>query len=193
MRFFISGPRLFSGLIRPGVSFGLPRYASAQRNAAAALGEYIYVIENQHGHVKIGISSNPSARLANLQTGSPVPISIAFKIFAGDRAFDIEQEAHIILASRRLEGEWFAASKDAAIASVYAAAARLSLPIGKDAAVQGASMERRIAGVVLTAAILFVVLSGMSGLPVEINRVVAAAVVAVLLFRRLVVRRPTAL
>jgi T5orf172 domain len=185
MRFFISGPRLFGGILRPGISFGMPRYASTRSNAAAIGGEYVYVVENRYsGHNKIGYSVDPQGNLKSLQRGSSVPLSLAFHIFAADRAFDVEQEAHAILDRRRLEGEWFDVSKDAAIASIYAAAARLNVPVGEDAMLKDISMERKIIAIVITAVITFVALSAMRGLPVEINQAIVGVTVAALLFRR---------
>ena len=89
------------------------------------------MIEGSHGAVKIGISSNPEKRRAELQTGAPHHLFLAFSIYAGDAAFDVEQEAHYILSAHRMPGEWFAVSKEMAIAAVYGAAARLSVTLGE--------------------------------------------------------------
>lgn len=185
MRFWLSGPRI--GFIRPGISFNLRprRYASAQRNAAAAFGEFVYVVENQqNGHNKIGYSGDPKGNLASLQRGSSVPLSLAFTIFAADRAFDVEQEAHAILDRERLEGEWFSVPREAAIAAVYAAAARLKVPLGDDVPTEGVSMERKIVGIAMTAVILFGAYAVSSGLPMKANRWILGAVIVVLLWRR---------
>jgi hypothetical protein len=40
-------------------------------------GSFIYVIRADNGLLKIGISTNPSARLAQLRTASAVPLTIA--------------------------------------------------------------------------------------------------------------------
>ena len=129
-RLWFSGPRM--GPIRPGVSFGLgPRRTSRQSDAAPIAGQSVYVIEGSHGAVKIGISSDPESRRATLQTGAPHHLFLAFAIYAGENAFDVEQEAHAILAAHRMPGEWFAVSKEMAIAAVYGAASRLGVPLGE--------------------------------------------------------------
>ena len=122
------------GPIRPGISFGLGprRQPPRQRQPTPASGQCVYVIEGSHGAVKIGISSDPEKRRATLQTGTPHHLFLAFSIYAGDAAFDVEQEAHAILAAHRMPGEWFAVSKELAIATVYGAAARLGVSLGDE-------------------------------------------------------------
>lgn len=131
-RIWFSGPRM--GPIRPGISFGLgPRPKQPrQRETAPASGQCVYVIEGSHGAIKIGISSDPEKRRATLQTGAPHHLFLAFAIYAGDAAFDVEQEAHAILDAHRMPGEWFAVSKELAIATVYGAAARLGVSLGDE-------------------------------------------------------------
>jgi hypothetical protein len=123
MRFFIFGPRMFGGLFRPAVSLG-----GSQQNRAPEPGrsvqDFVYVIAGDHGLTKIGISNDPAARLASLQTGSPFHLRIAHVAPAGGHAFEIEQEAHAILADKRQSGEWFRVSPEIAIAAVYGASAR---------------------------------------------------------------------
>lgn len=126
MRLWFSGSRLL-GVVRPGVSFTL---RGGMFRAQPRAGDFVYVIEGEHGHVKIGVSRDPVARLATLQTGSSVPIGLAWREFAGDRAFEIEQEAHAMLARHRLAGEWFDVPREAAIGAVYGAAYRLGAPLG---------------------------------------------------------------
>lgn len=126
MRIWISGPRIFGGLLRPGIGFSLPPWRSA---SAAALGDSCYVIQGAHGLCKIGMSANPAARLATLQTGSPHRLWLAFQAPAGGHALEIEQEAHSILSAHRAGGEWFLASPEMAIAAIYAASARLGYPL----------------------------------------------------------------
>ena len=127
-RIWFSGPRM--GPIRPGVSFGLGPRKKPPRQQFVATGQSVYVIEGSHGAVKIGISSDPENRRATLQTGAPHHLFLAFAIYAGDAAFDVEQEAHAILAAHRMPGEWFAVSKEMAIAAVYGAASRLGVALG---------------------------------------------------------------
>lgn len=71
---------------------------------------FIYAIREQDtGHIKLGISRDPSARLAQLQTGNSsklqlVAVRPAVSRFADERAVHADAEAH------RLRGEWFTAS-----------------------------------------------------------------------------------
>ena len=69
----------------------------------------LYVIsERPSGPVKIGISRAPLARINELQTGNPNPLSLMHQ-WALDRSIAIswERQIHIDLAEWRLEGEWF--------------------------------------------------------------------------------------
>jgi hypothetical protein len=147
MRFWLSGPRILG--IRPGISFRpdeLLRKPSPRRQLQ---GSFIYVIRGDHGLLKIGISSNPSARLAQLQTASAVPLAIAYVGALRCSGYAVEAEAHRTLAPYRaagyryspsnkaimrrcsadvfvsLGGEWFDCPVDMAVAAIAAAAYRL--------------------------------------------------------------------
>ncbi|WLA80334.1 GIY-YIG nuclease family protein [Bradyrhizobium elkanii] len=68
-------------------------------------GKYVYfVTAGSVGSVKIGVSKNPWARVAELQTGYPDKLSIAatFKTRATS-----EVDLHDLLADFRRQGEWF--------------------------------------------------------------------------------------
>ena len=128
MRFYFSGPRI--GLVRPGVSFNARR----ERRSAyrpEALGDYVYVIQGEHGHAKIGVSADPGSRLAALQTGSSCPLSIVWCSRVAGDAYAVEQEAHAMLAAHRLAGEWFDINPEGAIGAIYGAAYRLNIPLGE--------------------------------------------------------------
>lgn len=142
MRFFFTGPRIFG--IRPGVSFGAgdlrggsaPRSArSGWRHASdlnlsapvpkAETGGFVYVVRGDHNLIKIGVSTNPNARLATLRTASPFPISFAYVCAVqgpATEAYAIEADAHALLARQRLAGEWFDISPDMAVGAIAAAA-----------------------------------------------------------------------
>jgi hypothetical protein len=73
MRFWLSGPRFLG--IRPGISFALSeltrRRPSPRRLQSRQLsGSFIYIVQADDGLVKVGISGNPNARLAQLQRAS---------------------------------------------------------------------------------------------------------------------------
>lgn len=127
MRVWLSGPRLFNGLLRPGVSFDLRGRRAVSRAPGAS--DFVYVIGSAQGRVKIGMSTDPVARLATLQTASPDRLWLALAAPAYGNAYAIEQEAHAILAAHRLAGEWFTAPPEMAIAAVYGAAGRLGVSL----------------------------------------------------------------
>lgn len=128
MRIWLSGPRIFGGLIRPGVSFNAGGLFRARPSAAISQ-DYVYVIAGEHGLTKVGISRDPSARLATLQTGSPFRLRIAHIAPANGRALEVEREAHAILQNCRQSGEWFLTSPEMAIAAVYAASERAGVSL----------------------------------------------------------------
>jgi hypothetical protein len=151
MRFFFSGPRIFG--IRPGVSFSAadfkeaPSAARARAPSGEVQGSFVYVVRGDHNLVKIGVSSNPSARLAQLRTGSPFPISFAFIAATPGDGFDIERAAHQMLARQRLNGEWFDVAPEMAIAAVNAAAARIGAPLQSvDLATADLALKLAVAG-----------------------------------------------
>ena len=123
MRFWISGPRLLGGLIRPGVSFGPSDFRRA-RPATVSSADFVYVVAGEHGLIKVGFTTNPQARLATLRTASPYSLEMVFCAPAYGSAFVIEQAAHDILSKHRASGEWFAVTPEMAIAAIYAAADR---------------------------------------------------------------------
>jgi hypothetical protein len=128
MRFWLSGPRIFG--IRPGVSFRpdeLFEKPKPRKNASS--GSFIYVVQADNGMLKIGVSTNPGARLAQLRTSSPFKLSFAYMGALRCDGYAIEAAAHETLSRHRLEGEWFNCPVDMAVAAIGAAAYRLGEPI----------------------------------------------------------------
>ena len=67
---------------------------------------FVYAIENDQGHIKIGYSSDPQKRLSGLQQAN----SGALNLIGARRTFhpsSFEDFLHTIFAKRRLQGEWF--------------------------------------------------------------------------------------
>lgn len=125
MRFWILGPRI--GFFRPGVSFNFGGGRSQPRRperSTTPVTDFIYVITGASGMTKIGVSTDPNARLATLQTGSPERLRLAFTAPAFGNAYTIEQEAHHILGVHNIGGEWFDVTPDLAIAAIFGAADR---------------------------------------------------------------------
>lgn len=81
---------------------------------------YVYVIGREQGPVKVGISKNPTARLANLQGGCPFRLRILHKAAADSpaHAFAMEQEVHEVHQPSRLIGEWFNIDLEQAIEAI---------------------------------------------------------------------------
>jgi len=74
---------------------------------------YVYVFETEHA-CKVGISKDPTQRLAGLQaaTFEAIKIATTFEV-REDRALTIERAAHRSLAAKHWRrGEWFKASKE---------------------------------------------------------------------------------
>lgn len=133
MRFWVSGPRILGH--RTGVSFGpedfrrlgAPRATSQSGSRAAA---WIYVVKSATGHVKIGITADPLARLASLQTGSSQKLELVYTCgVKSNDGYAVEQAAHAVLWKHRLEGEWFDTTPEMAVAAIAAASHRLNDPI----------------------------------------------------------------
>jgi hypothetical protein len=131
MRFFFSGPRFFG--IRPGIILGPGDLSFLRPRSAKATGQlsgsFIYVLKGDHRLAKVGVSTNPDARLAQLRTASPFPIDYAFVGVTPGTGYDIEREAHAILANHRCNGEWFDVPPEMAVAAVHAAANRIGQPL----------------------------------------------------------------
>lgn len=64
----------------------------------------VYLIHNNMGHVKIGLTKNIEQRLATLQTAHPITLGVV-RVLAGGRAAESWLHAHY--AERRMLGEWF--------------------------------------------------------------------------------------
>lgn len=133
MRLIGLGPRFFG--VRWGVSLGrrdLEKIFNSGRNAKPFdpdTGSFLYVVRGDHGRVKIGITSNCNARLAQLQTGSAHPLEFAWIGAPQGQAVGIEYDAHQMLASYRRNGEWFEVTPDAAVGAISAAAQRRGMNI----------------------------------------------------------------
>jgi hypothetical protein len=129
MRFCLSGPRILG--IRPGISFRLDELLRkpAPSPRRQLQDSFIYIIRNDHGMLKIGVSTNPSARLAQLRTASAVPLTIAYIAALRCDGRTVEAEVHRGLADCRQNGEWFSCPADMAVAAIGAAAYRLGEPI----------------------------------------------------------------
>jgi T5orf172 domain len=95
----ISDWRIFG--LRMGIifrPFGRPRRHRAAPRRDRGGGTFLYVLQGKHGLTKIGVSTNPNARLRQLRTASAFPIDFAFVAATPGTGFDIERKAHATLA-----------------------------------------------------------------------------------------------
>jgi T5orf172 domain len=130
MRFFFTGPRIFG--IRPGVILGASDFRKAFAPSASRsnmTGSFVYVIEGQAGHHKIGVSRDPIQRLSDLQTGSPFPLRFAYIGVTPGTGYNIEGVAHNLLEQHKVLNEWFTVPASIAIGATLEAAMRLGEPI----------------------------------------------------------------
>ena len=91
MRVWLGGPRILG--VRTGISLGKEDLnwlnGGAQRPKLASIeGSFVYVIRGDHNMTKIGVSTNPNARLAQLRTASPFPIDFAYIAVTPGTGFD---------------------------------------------------------------------------------------------------------
>lgn len=70
---------------------------------------YVYFIQQGFGGIKIGVSENPEARCAHLQTATPKKLRVIAKFVFDSRAqaFGMERDLHAEYAHLRMKGEWF--------------------------------------------------------------------------------------
>ena len=77
MRLLLFGPRIFG--LRTGISLGREDWAelNAQpRSTATGIDpdhSFVYVVKADNGWCKIGMTTNPNARLAQLRSGDVLP------------------------------------------------------------------------------------------------------------------------
>lgn len=68
--------------------------------------QVVYVIEHEHGYVKIGRSNNPRSRVRHLQTACPYDLHIAGVIDCPDAVLT-ESRLHEKFEDRKKNGEWY--------------------------------------------------------------------------------------
>lgn len=75
----------------------------------------IYVVENQYGFVKIGVSSNAKARIKVLSKQGGFEVSNLYSTQPCSNGYKIENRIHKFLKARRINGEWFEINFEEAI------------------------------------------------------------------------------
>ena len=133
MRFYLRGPRILG--IGTGISFGPEDFRNRNTRASSnsSGGSFLYVITGDHERVKVGVSIDPNKRRAQLQTGSPFPLRIAYVAVTPGTGYDIEGEAKRTLDRYRCPDgsgdEWFNVPVELAVAAVNAAAFKRGQPL----------------------------------------------------------------
>lgn len=64
----------------------------------------VYLIRDESDRVKIGVATDPKARLAQLQTGNPEKLELLATCHGGE---PFERKLHTRYAASRVQGEWF--------------------------------------------------------------------------------------
>lgn len=72
---------------------------------------YVYLIKADNGLIKIGIASDVNGRFINIDSMSPVPLSLLFSFYNED-ALRVERKLHKRFAAKRVKGEWFNLSRN---------------------------------------------------------------------------------
>lgn len=75
----------------------------------------IYVVENERGLVKIGVSQNVDQRLKTLSKQGGFTICHLYATESCSNAFKIENYVHKCLRKYRINGEWFSVSYEEAL------------------------------------------------------------------------------
>lgn len=87
-------------------------YRYQERLYRLTRGGYLYIIQLGETNVyKIGVSINPSRRLKELQSKSPIHLRIIYGKFGHDYE-SIEKYFHWVFRKKRIKGEWFELNQD---------------------------------------------------------------------------------
>lgn len=87
--------------------------------------QFIYLVMNGHGIIKIGKADNVRKRIRSMQTGNPWTISVLHTIEVPDEhAFTIERLIHKRMKRYHINGEWFRAKPNIARRIAVRAAAQ---------------------------------------------------------------------
>ena len=78
--------------------------------------QFVYIIKNlDSSNIKIGVGSNPSKRLKQLQTGSDSELELIYQSYVCSNAFDIENLMHNKFKENHIRGEWYKINPDEVI------------------------------------------------------------------------------
>lgn len=69
-------------------------------------GQNVYILEHEHGFVKIGVSNNPVRRVSDLETACPYDIRV-LGVIETDEPFVVESTLHNKYDRKQKKGEWY--------------------------------------------------------------------------------------
>lgn len=102
----------------------------------------VYVIGSAGGPQKIGVATNPAHRLRMIQVSNPTILTLQYsRPFARSVAFKVERVAHLLLAEKRINGDWFDVTAEEAVRAISEAAGKTAL--APDAPASGESWQQR--------------------------------------------------
>jgi len=98
--------------------------------SAGKQGQSVYVIRSFVGSIKVGVSTDPYARLAHIQVGSSAALVLDYAAAVtghGDlqAGYTLEGRARSLMENNRLNGEWFDTTTEHAIDVLQAASRSL--------------------------------------------------------------------
>lgn len=81
------------------------KQAKSEKRAQNSLG-FVYLLQSQSGHYKIGRTTNPQNRLKTFSVKLPFEVEYICLIQVQDM-YQMESELHTRFAEKRINGEWF--------------------------------------------------------------------------------------
>ena len=70
---------------------------------------YVYFIEDEHDHIKIGMSNSLDRRIDAIQTGNADKLKLYYAFIVRNRkdALQLEKEMHNLFSKHKIRREWF--------------------------------------------------------------------------------------
>jgi hypothetical protein len=109
------------------------------------VGTYVYVMGAEEGLRKIGITGSLAFRRSNIAALEKANIKVLFSVpLMSSDAKTVEKKAHIILARKRVRGEWFNVTTETAIRAVQRAIRETSCSVQDPSDLQFQDTTRKI-------------------------------------------------
>lgn len=78
----------------------------------------VYVVENQHGHVKIGVSQDVQGRISTLSNQGGFKVNNMYATEHCSNAYQLENRLHKQFKEKKINGEWFSIEFNLAVNAV---------------------------------------------------------------------------